>query len=1513
MSPLPPPASPWSVAQSATTPANSPPILVATAPSGIAGFLANPAELSRPRNDSSFLPERDLILSQWRRLHNLHCSSTITVNIAGSVYHFPRAAVFLLNPAQTNSPPTPLLRHTAPHAPAPQITPTQLFQELHLQEFGSSSSVSPAKPTLLDSLSSGFAMSALQSLHESLSSQANSLSTTSVSWKPKKRGRTQIFPPHPEDQDQDYARPFSLESLPLHVSANLDALLHQDILVDVDPSAMDTDLPSDDPAHAMADHEELTIDDADVFDDRVADDALVEAWDFTTTKKSSAQIASMDPVYMTPGNVFSPGIDLPRTDLLTGYGTPNALEARMVTTPAGPVASLTAISSAPSSASKNNEELVDEDASSEADSDTSSHLSFSEEEAAIAATVWNSSVTTSLQPFADICPSAYKPLALPKPELPADLHLMEIGVDSHTAAELGLNNDDAGLATDDQQGMMVMDDMDQDEDSEDGQDSDSDDTNTTAAQESFRPSNTGNSSSNAHTHWTLDVAQEEPSALFTGSSASPNSFTPRAFAITAWARLAQYSGGDSAKLCFISHLCNFFETTTGALISDYWPLLYNSEVVFKASPTHQSALLLGGSGHVYPGHSHTITRNDAIVSAKNEVVLSESLDREAFNIHSPIQGFGDLTWRAQSELSADVFRMYLKLDETRLALWNQSGGSSSAPGTPHTAMPAITPNTILTADDIFAAEWSSNSGTQIGPLSTEDWLNGRNLGLEQTSSRKPQFTSKWSGSYECSGSSLSASSSSPVSFTWPLEQSMRHVESMYLLSQLSTEVFGGACLGSGTTITGPLPLDRYQNLLCGPSSASGASSSSASADHSHTHHAHSHSRPHDSNEPKDMIEVLPDPIAVVRYGEEGAMELPLTALYAWEKLNLRPLSPPKDVTYYVLAPSHIASGAVPFFKQLSAVYSQCNLGSHTYEPFLADSAGIIPIIFPSGLDEFNRHVSATQSSAQAATQNMPDLAASGATAPSTPMNPLASSTPNPFSHPATNSANIASAAASTADSNKFAWGSTVYPNSNPQQATLSPFALTESQLAAYEEWAVKLAERLATSRQYNKSIIIYVVSPFTLESSTPIYAGDARSTNGAGASGLTRAQQLLAQRSAISLLHTVWAAVRKSNVRNLIVHGVSQNRVTSPNFHIAQLKEVAFNVYTKCRRVLLGEASRDQREPPKLYEPLFVLGTPSPKDPFAGNTVPSTVPHKDRDFTLHVAYVVTSRTLTWSMCDGIGEILECSTLPAYSTITLALVKLLEKVMQQVVNVGQKWKVVIGKFGMLSPGEVTEWHQAVKDYFASKPNSHLVSQVSLVSFQLSHSLDVFPSNSLETSAQSQSDARYIASMYGNLDPGSNGSSNAPAGLTASTAISNPVHQGPRTIAVYDTKPDTDHWDSDLLAQSHMLTLNPQWQHASAWSTESQNPLTTSLYNIFTISQSGAPGGPTGATANKTVTQVDSSGDSSLILATIRHITLQYHQLSWLNISPVSINRVDVLPLHFRLVRKLSNLVLIQSQQ
>lgn len=1512
LSPLPAPTSAWCLAQSAAS-AASPPILVTTAPCGVAGFIANPSELARPVTDNSSLMERDHVLSQWRRLHKVNCTTTIDINIAGSRFSFPRSAVFLLNPPQSNAPHTPLLRQVSPHASVHQLTPLQLFQEIHLQEFGSVNASSVSKPTFFDALSSAFATSPSNGMTETLNAQANALASASVAWRPGKRGRAMVYPTAspgvPDDADQDYARPFLIESLPLHISHPTNMNPNEMEQTDTEVAPIDSNMDTDLTGQVLSDQEEL-LDDADVFDDRVEG---VEAWDFEAAppkKSASASIGAIDSMYMTPGNVFSPGIDIPRGDAIAPYSTPNpprstfessTLDSRMlgITTPAPAVPS-----SLPTSAPKAGEDADEEEF--DHDSDVSSHLSFSDEEEALANRTWVNSLNAPVQSFSDICPASYKPLTLPKPELPGELGLLDLSSDPNMmtpAADINLPVDD-GTAIIGLDGMVhVEEDAEEDSDSDDMV-SDSDDATAPATTEGYRSaahhSTTHSTTHNTpHSHWALETPQDEPSALFTGTSTNPSSFSSRSFAITAWMRLASYSAGDSAQLCFTSQLCNFFETTSGALIANFWPLLFNSEVMFRSSTTHQASIMSGtttshpNSANPFFGHSHSVTRNDATMSGKNEVVLAETLDREAMNINSPLQGFGDLTWRSHSDLSADVFRMYLKLDQTRLALWNQSGGSISAPGTPHTAMPAITPNTVLTADDIFSAEWSSLSGTQIGPITTEDWINGRNLGFDQLSTRKAQFTSKWSGSYECSSSPLAGSASSSSPFTWPTEHRIRNVEAMYVLSQLASDIFGNFCLGSGTNISGPLRVDRFQNMLCGPGRprlSPGDSSSMMQIDKG----TDPNSANTDGSSQHEMIEVLADPIAVLRYGEEGSMELPVTALYAWEKLNLRPLSPPKDVTYYVLAPSHIALSAVPFFRQLSAVYSQCNLGSHACESSLTDSAGIVAVPFPSGLDEYNRLTSTAHHNTHAGHSGD----ASTAQTPTTPVNLAHSSNSNASSLGAT-------------ESKKFAWGSTAYAHSNPQQATISPFAITEAQLASYEEWATKLAERLATSRQYNKSIIIYVVSPFTLEASTTAYAGDARSTFGSSTAGLTRAQQVIAQRSATSLLHTIWSTVRKSNIRNLIVHGVSQNRVTAPNLHIAQLKEVAFNVYTKCRRVLLSEASRDQREPPKLYEPLFVLGTPSPnlsKDPFSNPSM--ALAPREKDFTLHVAYVVTSRTLTWSMCDSIGEILECSTLPTYSTITLALVKLLERAMQTLVDVGHKWKIVIGKLGMLSPGEVSEWHQAVKEHFTTKPNSQLVVQVSLVAFQLSDSLDVLPTNVFpESTTHANSEQAYTTSLYGSLS-----SSHQPLAQSSSSVA--PSYKGNSTLAIFDTKPDSDAWDSDLLAQSHIITVNNQWQHSSAWSPDSTIPLTTSLYSIFTVSHGSFVNSAPSASnnpLNKTASQVDSSSDPALILSTIRHITRHYHQLSWLNMSPVSICRVDNLPLHFRLVRKLSNLVHAQAHQ
>jgi hypothetical protein len=1274
--------------------------------------------------------------------------------------------------------------------------------------------------------------------------------------------------------------------------------------------------------------------------------------DMLSTKKSDKDVITPAATeYVTPAGVFSPGFDIGvRPDSVLAFTSP-------IPRGEGNVASMVI----PEDAEMG--DYVPDEGSGD-DDDVSSHLSLSDEDDNVAHRVWNHSLPISMQSISDVCPDAYKPLGMSNKSYLSDL-VSSIFLTSGSAMNLdpqpitsqiissnatdGTPNGEATQLNEE----AVESDIDSDSDDSDSESTllAADSVSVHSSANGTRPSQNGSASVGGSTgttgnpsimsasqiaHTLFDTHQDEASALFTGNSTNFASFSPRAFAITAWNRLAVYAAGDSARLCFVSRLCNFFETTTGALISNYLPLLYNSEVVFKVSTSHLISSLnipsaLGPSasnpmgGHQIGHHHPSMTRNDAIVlmTATNEPILTETLDREAFNIHSPIHGFADTSLRAQSDLCVDVFRMYFRLDQTRLALWHLSSGS--VPSTPHTAVPSMTPNAMLTADEIFSAEWSSMSGTHIGPLTTEDWLIGRNITAE-TSSRKSQFTSKWSGSFEMTSSHFHGtgglSTGGNTTFGWPAENSNRNAESLLILSQLTNQVFGGSCLGDGIAVNGPITLPEYQQMLCG-SSDSSPSSSSSSHSHmpqnhqsSHTSHIQHHMPSHDSTgaglKTHQNIEVLPDPVAIVRYGEEGSMELPVTSLHAWEKLNLRPLSPPKDVTYFVLAPSHILPHAMSYFRQLSAVYSQCNLGSHSFDSALADTNGVVACAIPTGTDEFNRKICSngavcvigpspappSSSSSNGSSNGLQQ--ATGADQTSTGISP------NPSSGlPVIN----------TADQARFVWGSIASSNTNPQYPTISPYAITDEQLKGYEEWASKIADRLSTTRQYNKSIIIYVVSPFTLEGSTSTYAGDARSAMDADTAGTTRSQEILAQKSSVTLLRAVWAAVRKSNVRNLIVHGVGQNRVTSPALHLTQLKETAFNVYTKCRRVLLGEVSRDQREPPKLYEPLFVLGKPSPVVGGVSGVGSSGPP--ERDFTLHVAYVLTSRTMTWSLCDSVGEILECSTLPTYSTITLALCKLLEKVVQTIVDVGAKWKLVIGKLGIMSPGELVEWNQAIKDYFVSKSNSQLVEQVSLVALNPAGSLDVLPSSifpeisapisltssnahtpNISSGSSSggpahpiNADQRYSVSMYGNLDQSSQ----------------HHPYEAPKSIAIYDSKPDPDAWDNDLLAQSHTLTFNPQWHHASLWGSDSSTPLTTSLYHIYRVVLSSGPNA-----GMKAVLQVDTTTDPSVIHPTIRHITRHYHQLSWLNVSPVSINRVDNLPMHFRLVRKLSNLHHAQSQ-
>ncbi|KAJ8471301.1 hypothetical protein OPV22_025644 [Ensete ventricosum] len=81
---------------------------------------------------------------------------------------------------------------------------------------------------------------------------------------------------------------------------------------------------------------------------------------------------------------------------------------------------------------------------------------------------------------------------------------------------------------------------------------------------------------------------------------------------------------------------------------------------------------------------------------------------------------------------------------------------------------------------------------------------------------------------------------------------------------------------------------------------------------------------------RPTIMVLPLPAILVGYQDDW-LKTSVNSLRLWEKAPLEPYASPKPVTYYALCPDIelLTSAAVDFFQQLGTVYEICKLGSHT--------------------------------------------------------------------------------------------------------------------------------------------------------------------------------------------------------------------------------------------------------------------------------------------------------------------------------------------------------------------------------------------------------------------------------------------------------------------------------------------------------------------------------------------------------------------------------------------------------
>ncbi|WOL08835.1 mediator of RNA polymerase II transcription subunit 13 isoform X1 [Canna indica] len=108
--------------------------------------------------------------------------------------------------------------------------------------------------------------------------------------------------------------------------------------------------------------------------------------------------------------------------------------------------------------------------------------------------------------------------------------------------------------------------------------------------------------------------------------------------------------------------------------------------------------------------------------------------------------------------------------------------------------------------------------------------------------------------------------------------------------------------------------------------------------------------------PRPTVMVLPLPAILVGYQDDW-LKASVNSLRLWEKAPLEPYASPKPVTYYAVCPDIelLTSAAIDFFQQLGIVYEICKLGSHSPQlsggqmelsPGMGLSSGLILIDCP---------------------------------------------------------------------------------------------------------------------------------------------------------------------------------------------------------------------------------------------------------------------------------------------------------------------------------------------------------------------------------------------------------------------------------------------------------------------------------------------------------------------------------------------------------------------------------------
>eukprot|EP01117_Protostelium_nocturnum_P014373 TRINITY_DN5469_c0_g2_i1.p1 TRINITY_DN5469_c0_g2~~TRINITY_DN5469_c0_g2_i1.p1 ORF type:complete len:1433 (-),score=437.82 TRINITY_DN5469_c0_g2_i1:35-4333(-) len=548
---------------------------------------------------------------------------------------------------------------------------------------------------------------------------------------------------------------------------------------------------------------------------------------------------------------------------------------------------------------------------------------------------------------------------------------------------------------------------------------------------------------------------------------------------------------------------------------------------------------------------------------------------------------------------------------------------------------------------------------------------------------------------------------------------------------------------------------------------------------------------------EDYAETLNVPNFIVGYQDEWISVQP-NILNVWEKSRIEPYSQRKSVQYHVLAPNNpsIIHHFNTFFKELTSMYEICNFGKHQ----------------PSSVNN-------------------------GITLVSLPVN---------------NAQGVAS---------------------------------------AYSSECAKLGKQImVSSAEYTEHscCVIYIINPF---------------------------HEIEPIREMLNSIATLIKFTSQHPNINLVFQIVPIQHTLQFTDLSTVLKELSFTVFSKVRRIsssnLYDERQIENRViPPRLFEPLFILSSSTP--PGANNTIntspavfasnpttPLTTPvtpldlsgnsnsamdvegipnngvssvhnqqYVGREPILHCSYMLSEdeRRLLCTFTDDRGELLEsCTILIKDEGVNITVPKLFRRLWSfckqnlAVVDLTLvKWKIVLGKFGELSPFELKEWKLIIQESLANKDDvCCLLESIVIVSLKFDRSLQLFlQKDDLPKNYNPSSSYAFFPKC-----PPHSPSTESPLGVSY---IVTPI---PTSV---DQKP------FDLSNRTAKLVLSVHWS-------------------------SNQPKMETGFRTHQVV-------DVHEILRTITH---QYFNLSWLTATPMWPRRRSTLPFHYAILKRMSRWSNLQS--